>query len=103
MACLASRFPYGQKITKETLQMVAEAERALRDLGFSSVRVRHYGPLARIEVPPDELDGFASAESRGQVVRKLKSIGYTYVTVDLQGYRSGSMNEVLSVEHQQSG
>ena len=103
VACLASRFPYGQKITKETLQMVAEAELALRDLGFSSVRVRHYGPLARIEVSPDELDRFGSAESRGQVVRKLKSIGYTYVTVDLQGYRSGSMNEVLSVEQQQSG
>jgi len=98
VACLASRFPYGRRITKDSLRMVAHAERSLRDLGFSTVRARHYGPLARIEVAPEELDRLTSAELRPQVVEKLKGIGYTYVTVDLQGYRSGSMNEVLSAD-----
>jgi len=103
VACLASRFPYGHKITRESLLMVAEAERFLRSLGFSTVRVRHYGPAARIEVDPAELPRLASTEIRGHVVEKLKSVGYTYVTLDLEGYRSGSMNEVLSADQKSVG
>jgi len=95
LACLASRFPYGDRITLSGLQMVAEAEEYLHSLGFEQVRVRHHNSLARIEVPFKEMRRFYRAECRHQVVERLKLIGYTYVTLDLQGYRSGSMNEVL--------
>lgn len=94
-ACLASRFPYGDKIVPEGLRMVAEAEDYLHDLGFRQLRVRHHGNLARIEVPKGEVGRFREEGLRAEVVEKLKSIGYTYVTLDLQGYRSGSMNETL--------
>jgi len=95
LACLASRFPYGHRITLSGLQMVAEAEEYLHSLGFEQVRVRHHNSLARIEVPVKELRRFYQVERRHQVVERLKLIGYTYVTLDLQGYRMGSMNEVL--------
>jgi len=95
LACLASRFPYGDRIILEALQMVAEAEDYLHDLGFKQVRVRHHNSVARIEVPLKEMRRFYQAELRRQVVGRLDLIGYTYVTLDLQGYRSGSMNEVL--------
>ena len=95
LACLASRFPYGHRITLSGLQMVAEAEDFLHSLGFEQVRVRHHNSLARIEVPLREMKQFYQAERRRQVVERLKLMGYTYVTLDLQGYRSGSMNEVL--------
>jgi uncharacterized protein len=95
LACLASRFPYGDRITPSGLQMVAEAEDYLHDLGFKQVRVRHHNSVARIEVPLEEMGRFYQAEFRHQVVERLKLIGYTYATLDLQGYRSGSMNEVL--------
>jgi len=95
LACLASRFPYGDEITAGRLQMVAEAEDCLRGLGLEQVRVRHHDSLARIEVPLEEMGRFSQAEFRDQVVERLKCIGYSYVTLDLQGYRSGSMNEVL--------
>lgn len=93
MACLSSRFPYGQAITKEKVEQVAEAERFLRSLGFVQLRVRHHGDTARIELPTDRLcDAAAFAP---QIVSRLKQLGFTYISLDLAGYRSGSMNEVL--------
>jgi len=94
-ACLASRFPYGEEITPEGLRMVDEAEGFLLSLGFKQVRVRHYPNLARIEVYPEEISRLMNGSLREKVVSRLKEIGYQYVTLDLQGFRSGSMNEVL--------
>lgn len=94
-ACLASRFPYGEEITEEGLRMVDEAEDFLFGLGFKQVRVRHYGNLARIEVLNEEIIRLTDCSLREKVVSHLKKIGYRYVTLDLQGFRSGSMNEVL--------
>jgi pyridinium-3,5-biscarboxylic acid mononucleotide sulfurtransferase len=94
-ACLASRFPYGEEITPEELGMVDRAEEFLFKLGFKQVRVRHYQSLARIEVFPEEMGRFMEDGLREKVVGYLKEIGYKYVTLDLQGFRSGSMNEVL--------
>ncbi len=93
--CLSSRFPYGTRITIDGLQKVAAAERVLRDLGFRECRVRAHEPIARIEVPASELARLASDEVRAVVVRELRAIGFGYVTLDLQGFRSGSLNEVL--------
>jgi pyridinium-3,5-biscarboxylic acid mononucleotide sulfurtransferase len=93
--CLSSRFPYGTRITLDGLQKVAAAERVLRDLGFRECRVRAHEPIARIEVPASELARLASDEVRAVVVRELRAIGFGYVTLDLQGFRSGSLNEVL--------
>lgn len=95
MACLASRFPYGDRITGDKLQQVARAEQALRDLGFRQVRVRHHGQVARIELPIDQLSNLAEESRRVQIVDDLRALGFVYVTVDIAGYRSGSMNEVL--------
>jgi uncharacterized protein len=94
-ACLASRFPYGQKITREKLAMVDKAEQFLLDLGFRQVRVRHHGDLARIEVGPEERGRFFTEGLMEKVYGELKKIGFTYVTLDMKGYRTGSMNEVL--------
>lgn len=94
-ACLSSRFPYGEKITKEKLNRVARAEEALRDQGFSQYRVRSHGDIARIEVKPEEMGRFFDRDVREQVVQKIKLAGFSYVTLDLLGYRTGSMNEVL--------
>lgn len=94
--CLASRFPYGTEITRQGLEMVHRAEVFLRDLGIPQLRVRHHGNLARIEVPAEHLK--TVAENSGKVAEKLKEIGYTYVALDLQGYRTGSMNETLGEE-----
>ncbi len=94
-ACLASRFPYGDVITCEGLHMVAAAEELLHELSFLQVRVRHHGNIARIEVSSDDLGRFAVPQLREEIVRGLKLVGYSYVTLDLQGYRTGSMNEVL--------
>jgi uncharacterized protein len=94
-ACLASRFPYGEDITPEALQMIDESEGFLFSLGFKQVRVRHYQNLARIEVYQEEMGRFMEQSLREKVVSRLKKIGYQYVTLDLQGFRSGSMNEVL--------
>jgi pyridinium-3,5-biscarboxylic acid mononucleotide sulfurtransferase len=94
-ACLASRFPYGEEITHKGLRMVDEAEDFLFSLGFKQVRVRHYQSLARIEVYPEEISRLMNGSLREKVVNRLKEIGYRYVTLDLQGFRSGSMNEVL--------
>ena len=94
-ACLASRFPYGEEITENALERVDQAEEFLLGLGFKQVRVRHYQSLARIEIYPEEMGRFLEDSMRERVVRRLKEIGYKYVTLDLQGFRSGSMNEVL--------
>jgi len=94
-ACLASRFPYGEPITGEGLLRVAQAEDLLRRLGYRQCRVRHHGPVARIEVPGDEFGRLFEAGARERVVSELKRLGFAYVTLDLQGYRTGSMNEVL--------
>ena len=94
-ACLASRFPYGEEITLEALKRVGEAEDFLFSLGFKQVRVRHYGPLARIELLKEEMGRLIDSPLRDAVVSRLKKMGYQYVTLDLQGFRSGSMNEVL--------
>lgn len=94
-ACLATRFPYGEAITEEKLAMVGEAEQLLLDEGFSQVRVRIHGEIARIEVLPGELERLMQRELRKQVADKIKHMGFRYVTLDLEGYRSGSMNEGL--------
>jgi uncharacterized protein len=94
-ACLASRFPYGEPITREKLAMVEAAEEFLTGLGFRQVRVRHHGPIARIEVAPDEIERLSSDTVREQVTGALTGIGYRYVTIDSRGYRTGSLNEVL--------
>jgi uncharacterized protein len=95
MACLASRFPYGQRLTAEGLERVAAAEAVLKELGFTGCRVRDHGTLARIEVAPADLEK-AAIHHRERLIRDLKTLGYTYVTLDLQGYRAGAMDEVLT-------
>jgi uncharacterized protein len=95
IACLASRIPYGEKITQEKLQMVNEAEEYLRSLGIKQVRVRHHNNLARIEVEKEKTRLFNRKDVCKKIVNKFKEIGYIYVTLDLEGYRTGSMNEVL--------
>jgi uncharacterized protein len=94
-ACLSSRFPYGDTITPEKLDMVGKAEDYIRGLGFNQLRVRHDGHTARIEVEPEEINKLIADETRKKVVNKLKALGYHYVSVDLQGYRTGSLNEVI--------
>lgn len=94
-ACLASRIPYGERVTDEKLQQIDQAEVFLVAEGFRQVRVRHHGELARIEVPPAELARFFEAGRNARVARQLKEIGFRFVTLDLQGYRSGSFNEGL--------
>jgi len=94
-ACLSSRFPYGSEITEEALSMVDSAENFLRDLGINQLRVRHYGDLARIEVNADDIGMLLTGKVREKIVNALKKIGYHYVCLDLEGYRTGSMNEAL--------
>ncbi|MCX8131063.1 MAG: ATP-dependent sacrificial sulfur transferase LarE [Clostridia bacterium] len=96
-ACLSSRFPYGQEITHEKLEMVDKAEQFLMDLGFRQLRVRHHGDVARIEVSAAERPKFFDEELMDRVYENLKKIGFKYVSLDLKGYRTGSMNEVLNL------
>jgi pyridinium-3,5-biscarboxylic acid mononucleotide sulfurtransferase len=101
MPCLSSRVPYGEPVTPEKLRMIEEAEYVLRDLGFRDVRVRHHeGPsgnrgaaLARIEIGPEEMPKFLADETLVRVAEALRKIGYAHVTLDLQGYRRGSLND----------
>lgn len=99
LACLSSRIPYGSEVTVEKLDQVAEAERFLRSLGFGQLRVRHHDRMARIELLPDEIPRIFKDDLVSLVVGKLKSIGFKYVTIDLQGYRSGSMNEDIEMDN----
>lgn len=93
MACFSSRIPYGSKVDVAALQMIYKAEKLLRDLGFHQLRVRHHDKIARIEVERSELPRLIEDEMSRIVTEGLRKIGYTYVTVDLLGYRTGSMNE----------
>ena len=93
-ACLASRLPYGTPVTLGTLNTVAAAESALRALGFGQLRVRHYGDLARIELPAGDLEG--AVARRDDVVAAVRGAGYRYVTLDLEGFRSGNLNLALT-------
>lgn len=93
LACLASRVPYGVKISPSLLNRINQAERFLRNLGFKQIRLRHYNGLCRIEVAKNDISRFFS--KRDLITSKIKAMGYDYVTLDLEGYRTGSMNEVL--------
>jgi uncharacterized protein len=94
-ACLSSRIPYGTEVTVETLRMIERAEDVLHSLGFRRCRVRHHGDIARLEVDADDMARAVAGGTRDAIVRDLKAIGYRYVSLDLQGYRTGSLNEVL--------
>jgi uncharacterized protein len=95
LACLASRFPYGTEISAGRLTQVEKAEDLLRSLGFGQLRVRYHGNLARVEVEPAEIGRLLDTDLREAVVRGIKEAGFVYVTLDLQGYRTGAMNETL--------
>jgi len=95
-ACLASRIPYGEEITLAKLERIARAEDVMHELGFRQVRVRDHGTLARIEISSDELDRALLLDMRKQIIDECKRAGYTYVCVDLEGYRTGAMNEALT-------
>ena len=97
-ACLASRIEYGRPVTAEALLQVEQAEDALRNLGFRQFRVRHHGEIARIEIAPEEMARALTVEMAAEFTRRFKAIGFTYITLDLEGYRSGSMNAVLPVD-----
>lgn len=99
-ACLASRLPYGTPVTVGRLRSIEAAEEGLRRLGFRQLRVRHYGDLARIELPPDELA--AAVARRAELIAVVKEAGYRYVTLDLEGFRSGNLNQSLRAETSQS-
>ena len=97
-ACLASRFVYGETIDREKLEMVDRAEELLLGLGLKQMRVRIHGRMARIEALPEDIEGLAEEKTRKVIAEGFKKIGFSYVTLDLQGYRTGSMNETLSGE-----
>jgi uncharacterized protein len=94
-ACLASRIEYGRPVTRENLSQVEQAEEALHTLGFQQVRVRHHGDLARIEIARPELPRALSLETLDRITTALRPLGFLYITLDTQGYRSGSMNDIL--------
>jgi len=94
-ACLASRFPYGTRITAKNLSQVAQGEELLHSLGLTCCRLRHHGTMARIEVPPAQFSFFLDPARNQSVVTSIKNLGFAYVTLDLQGYRTGSLNEVI--------
>ncbi|MEI8139383.1 MAG: ATP-dependent sacrificial sulfur transferase LarE [bacterium] len=95
LACLASRVPFGTPITEEKLKAIDQVERALWGMGFRQLRVRHHGEIARIEVEPSEIARLCDPEVRAKVIKAAKEVGFKYVAADLQGYRTGSMNEAL--------
>ena len=97
-ACLSSRIEYGRPVTLEALQAVERGEDVLRAFGFRQFRVRHHGDLVRIEIAREELPRALTAEMAGQMTARFKSLGFKFVTLDLEGFRSGSMNQLLSSE-----
>ena len=99
-ACLSSRLPYGTEVTDERLSQVEEGERRLRDLGFLQVRLRHHGELARIEVEPSELPRALAPDMAKQMTDAIKPLGFRFVSLDLEGYRTGSLNEVLLIHRE---
>jgi pyridinium-3,5-biscarboxylic acid mononucleotide sulfurtransferase len=96
-ACLSSRIPYGSEVTFAKLRMIEQAEDVLQSLGFRHCRVRHHDDVARLELAPEEMARALDGEVRDAIVRDLKAIGYRYVSLDLQGYRTGSLNEALRI------
>ncbi len=96
-ACLSSRIPYGQLVTLEKLSTIEQAEQFLRNRGFRVFRVRHHENIARIEVLPEDMPRLLTEPLHGELVQRFKALGYTYVTLDLAGFRSGSMNETVKV------
>ena len=100
-ACLSSRFVYGETISEEKLGMVDQAEQLLLDMGFHQIRVRIHGNIARIEVLPEEIARLVEEENRTRIAKQLKEYGFDYVTLDLLGYRTGSMNETLTKEEKE--
>ena len=101
-ACLSSRIEYGREVTKEALSAVERGEEALRNLGFRQFRVRHHGDIVRIEIARDELPQALTAEMANEFTRIFKALGFTYVTLDMEGFRSGSMNAVLPLDRLRS-
>jgi uncharacterized protein len=97
-ACLSSRIEYGRPVTREALNTVEQGEDALRELGFRQFRVRHHGDIVRIEIANDELPRALSSEMAAEFTRIFRALGFKFVTLDLEGFRSGSMNSLLSVE-----
>jgi uncharacterized protein len=95
-ACLSSRLPYGTRVTPERLKQVDEGEERLRALGFQQVRLRHHGPLARVEVDPAELARALEPEMARRIAAAIKPLGFRWVSLDLEGYRTGSLNEALA-------
>lgn len=96
-ACLSSRLPYGTEVTRERLAQVEEGEERLRALGFRQVRLRHHGDLARVEIAPDELARALDPDVTAAIVAAIKPLGFRWVSLDLEGYRMGSLNEVLLI------
>ena len=96
--CLASRLAYGLEISEKRLEQIEQAEDFLRELGLVEFRVRHHDTLARVEVHQEYFEKITAEPNRSKIIEKLKAIGFKYVTIDLQGFRSGSMNETLSIE-----
>jgi len=94
-ACLASRIPYGEPITRERLHRIGQSEQLLRDLGFQQVRVRDHGTLARIEIAPQDLKHVFTPQTKEAIIAGCKKAGYVYVALDLDGYRTGAMNEII--------
>ncbi|HXW93307.1 MAG TPA: ATP-dependent sacrificial sulfur transferase LarE [Terriglobales bacterium] len=101
-ACLSSRIAYGQIVTRETLGVVEQGEEGLRNLGFRQFRVRHHGEMVRIEVDPEEMPRALSPEMASAMTRLFKALGFKFVTLDLEGFRSGSMNALLPTEPRSS-
>lgn len=97
-ACLSSRIQYGRPVTREALTVVEQGEDALRELGFRQLRVRHHGDIVRIEIAPDELPRALSKDMAAEFTRIFKNLGFAYVTLDLEGFRSGSMNALLTID-----
>ena len=100
--CLASRIAYGLEVTEQRLKQIDEAEEFLRQLGLVEFRVRHHDTIARIEVNPQDIDKVTKEPNRSKIIEKLKSLGFKFITVDLQGFRSGSLNEPLSEHEKQN-
>ncbi|MCL4377017.1 MAG: ATP-dependent sacrificial sulfur transferase LarE [Actinobacteria bacterium] len=96
-ACLASRIPYGTKITEELLKKITGAESVLKKLGFAQVRVRHHDNIARIEIPVSDMPGLLDGKIKNQIIKSLKDLGYLYVVLDIEGYTTGSMNKALDI------
>jgi uncharacterized protein len=99
-ACLSSRLPYGTEVTEERLRQVEEGEERLRALGFRQLRLRHHGELARVEIDPAELPRALDSAMTQRIVAAIKPLGFRYVALDLEGYRTGSLNEVLQIHRE---